>query len=58
MTSDRPYRAALSHEVAVSELVRGRGSQFDAAIVDAFLALDPECSLLENRPAQTALVRT
>ena len=38
MTSDRPYRRALSHEVAVSELIRGSGTQFDARIVDAFLA--------------------
>jgi hypothetical protein len=38
MTSDRPYRAALSHEVAVAELIRGRDSQFDARAVDAFLA--------------------
>jgi putative nucleotidyltransferase with HDIG domain len=40
MTSDRPYRRALSHEVAIGELVRGRGSQFDPAAVDVFLALD------------------
>lgn len=38
MTSDRPYRRALSHEVAVSELIQGSGTQFDARIVDAFLA--------------------
>ena len=38
MTSDRPYRRALSHEVAVSELIRGCGTQFDARIVEAFLA--------------------
>jgi putative nucleotidyltransferase with HDIG domain len=38
MTSDRPYRNALSHEVAVAELIRGRDSQFDARAVDAFLA--------------------
>ena len=39
MTSDRPYRRALSHEVAVSELVRGSGTQFDATVVEAFLEL-------------------
>jgi len=38
MTSDRPYRAALTHEVAIAELTRGSGSQFDARVVDAFLA--------------------
>ena len=40
MTSDRPYRAALPHGVAAAELVRGRGTQFDAEIVDVFLALE------------------
>jgi uncharacterized membrane protein len=38
MTSDRPYRAALAHEVAIAELIRGSGSQFDARAVEAFLA--------------------
>jgi hypothetical protein len=38
MTSDRPYRRALSHEVAVSELTRGAGTQFDSRVVEAFLA--------------------
>ena len=38
MTSDRPYRRALSHEVALSELIRGSGTQFDSRVVEAFLA--------------------
>ncbi len=38
MTSDRPYRRALSIDQATSILRAGRGSQWDAAIVDAFLA--------------------
>ncbi len=37
MTSDRPYRKALSREAAIQELKRGAGSQFDPKIVDAFL---------------------
>ena len=37
MTTDRAYRRALTNEEAVAELQRGRGSQFDPAIVDAFL---------------------
>ncbi len=37
MTSDRPYRKALSHEKAVAELRANRGSQFDPEVVDAFL---------------------
>lgn len=38
MTSDRPYRRALSDEQAVAELTRCSGTQFDPAVVDAFLA--------------------
>ena len=34
MTSDRPYRAALSHEVTLRELQDCAGSQFDPAIVN------------------------
>jgi len=38
MTSDRPYRKALPHEIALAELERGAGKQFDPAVVEAFLA--------------------
>ena len=37
MTSDRPYRKALDKTRAVTELVNGRGSQFDGQTVDAFI---------------------
>ena len=37
MTTDRPYRKALEKEMAVGELRRGAGTQFDAHVVDAFL---------------------
>jgi len=36
MTSDRPYRKALDAEVALGELLRGRGTQWDPEVVDAF----------------------
>jgi diguanylate cyclase (GGDEF)-like protein/PAS domain S-box-containing protein len=39
MTTDRPYRKAMSVEEAIDELRRNRGSQFDPAVVDAFLEL-------------------
>ena len=38
MTSDRPYRKAMSHEAAVAELRRCAGSQFDPALVELFIA--------------------
>jgi HD-GYP domain-containing protein (c-di-GMP phosphodiesterase class II) len=37
MTTDRPYRAALSHEIAVEEIRRNSGAQFEPVAVDAFL---------------------
>lgn len=39
MTSDRAYRRALSHEVAVSEIERCAGTQFDPELSDAFIKL-------------------
>ncbi|HEX9078890.1 MAG TPA: HD domain-containing phosphohydrolase [Desulfuromonadaceae bacterium] len=37
MTSTRPYRTALSHEAALNELATHSGSQFDPAVVEAFM---------------------
>lgn len=37
MTSDRPYRQGLSHRKAVDELKRKAGTQFDPAVVQAFI---------------------
>lgn len=37
MTSERPYRHALSADAAAAELVAGTGSQFDPAVVEVFL---------------------
>ncbi|MCE5198018.1 MAG: HD domain-containing phosphohydrolase [Armatimonadota bacterium] len=38
MTSDRPYRPAMSVEAALLELRAGAGTQFDPDIVEAFIA--------------------
>ena len=37
MTSNRPYRRGLHPEVALTEIVNGRGTQFDPLIVDALV---------------------
>ena len=37
MTSDRPYRKALSREVALKEIEKNAGKQFDPAMAKAFL---------------------
>jgi diguanylate cyclase (GGDEF)-like protein/putative nucleotidyltransferase with HDIG domain len=52
MTADRPYRAALTEEDAREELVCGAGSQFDAAVVEAFL------SALDDLAPETSQVRS
>jgi len=39
MTSDRPYRGAMSPETAIQQLLNGRGSQFQADLVDAFVTV-------------------
>ncbi len=39
MTSDRPYRNAMSYKKSVEELNRMRGIQFDPGIVDIFLKI-------------------
>jgi HD-GYP domain-containing protein (c-di-GMP phosphodiesterase class II)/HAMP domain-containing protein len=36
MTSDRPYRKALSNQMAIDELQRNMGTQFDERIVSVF----------------------
>ena len=39
MVSDRPYRAGLDHEEAVTRLRQGAGTQWDAGLVRVFLDL-------------------
>jgi HD-GYP domain-containing protein (c-di-GMP phosphodiesterase class II) len=37
MTTDRPYRKALSKEAALVEIERNARHQFDPAVVETFL---------------------
>jgi diguanylate cyclase (GGDEF)-like protein/putative nucleotidyltransferase with HDIG domain len=45
MTLDRPYRAALSHEQAIAELLRHSGTQFDPDVVTALLEVKGDSAL-------------
>jgi hypothetical protein len=39
MTTDRPYRAGLSHEAALAEIERHAGTQFHPGVAKAFVAV-------------------
>lgn len=47
MTSNRPYRRALSLEEAIEEIVRFRGTQFSPDLTDAFVRMIQELPALE-----------
>jgi HD-GYP domain-containing protein (c-di-GMP phosphodiesterase class II) len=42
LLSDRPYRAAMVHQQAVFSIAEASGTQFDARIVDSFMAVAAE----------------
>ncbi len=44
LTSHRPYKESWDHGSAVDAIVAGRGTQFEPAVVDAFLARQQEFS--------------
>jgi diguanylate cyclase (GGDEF)-like protein len=52
MTSDRPYRAALSLEDALAELRRHAGTQFDPRVIDALLSVLDESSMAGHLDVQ------
>jgi HD-GYP domain-containing protein (c-di-GMP phosphodiesterase class II) len=54
MTSNRTYRRALPLEVALSEIRRCSGTQFDPALAEAFLriGLDTFRDLLADHQSQ------
>ncbi len=39
MTSDRPYRKGLAVEIALGEIAKGAGSQFDPGLAEAFVRM-------------------
>jgi PAS domain S-box-containing protein len=45
ITNDRPYRKARPVATAVGEVERGAGSQFDPAVVSAFVPLARRCGI-------------
>jgi diguanylate cyclase (GGDEF)-like protein len=51
MTLDRPYRRALSHEAALEEVLRHRGTQFDEHVVDALITI---CKVPDDETVRSA----
>ncbi len=50
MTSTRPYRTALSHEVAIAEIKRCAGTQFDPKLAELFVSLEAKVAEAKSNP--------
>jgi putative two-component system response regulator len=48
LISRRVYRPPLVHDLAVGLILEGRGTQFDPAVVDAFVGVAPVLKSLSN----------
>jgi HD-GYP domain-containing protein (c-di-GMP phosphodiesterase class II) len=51
MTTDRPYRAAMSQEIALEELWANAGTQFDPRVVSALATVIRNGTHVESSPA-------
>lgn len=52
MTSTRPYRKALPHEVAIQEIKRCSGVQFDPELAEIFVANEAEIKAAKENPEE------
>ncbi len=50
MTSTRSYREALSHEIAIAEIQRCAGTQFDPVLADLFIQIQNEVAAAKADP--------
>src|SRR2546423_3568792 len=55
MTTDRPYRRAMSKETALEELARNAGSQFEPRVVEALTSVIREGAATEAEPYSDAV---
>ncbi|MEM6986932.1 MAG: HD domain-containing phosphohydrolase [Pseudomonadota bacterium] len=56
LISERVYKPAFDHDTARDIIVEGRGTQFDPAVVDAFLACEASFANIAKRLTQAAKV--
>ena len=49
LTSQRPYKQAWSVEQALTEMAKGRGSHFNPALIDRFVAILPEIMVIKKK---------
>ena len=52
MTSTRPYRKALPHDVAIQEIKRCAGMQFDPELAELFVAHEAEINAAKENPEE------
>jgi putative nucleotidyltransferase with HDIG domain len=55
MTTNRSYRSGMTHEVAISELMKYSGIQFDPEIVAAFVNLPHEVLTGKSSPVEDSI---
>jgi putative two-component system response regulator len=53
MVSNKVYKAGMPHAQAVENIAAARGTQFDPAVVAAFIACAPEIEQVARRYADT-----
>jgi polar amino acid transport system substrate-binding protein len=51
MITTRPYREAMPQSLAVAELLRNAGTQFDPRVVDALIDATERAPTMSRRPA-------
>ncbi|NVO00663.1 MAG: DUF4388 domain-containing protein [Geobacteraceae bacterium] len=56
MTTDRPYRTALTIESAIEEITRKAGTQFDPEVAEIFLAILQQKKQMKEGPRQILLI--
>jgi len=49
MTSSRPYRSAMPVEMAIQEIIKGKGTHFDPAVVESLMKLNIKQMIHESR---------